>query len=131
MTSTQPYVNKGSGTIISGTPSIIGLFEDTLSVYMKSLDEAIKQTEEQESTIFKEQLSSHPDWADKMDDAIVSVNEGHFNYEVNHPDAMDIEYGNPSRKVVATGFLRSTAKNREYSVNESLLKNLSDRLPNA
>jgi hypothetical protein len=131
MTSAQPYINKGSGTVISGLPSFVSLLEETISVYGSSLEKAVQDTIEQETTIFKEQLSKHPDWADKVDDGEVTVSEGHLNYAVNHPDALDLEYGNPIKKVVATGTLRSIAKRREYDVNQSLMRHLSNRLPNA
>jgi hypothetical protein len=85
----------------------------------------------EESSALKEQLSRHTDWADKVDSANVSVKDGFMEYTVDHPDAQDLEYGNPMKKVVATGALRSIAKSREFTVNESLMRHLSSKLPDA
>lgn len=131
MTSAQSYTRKGSGSVISGTPTTISVLEESLDGYLNAVEHAVRSVEQEETTALRDQLSRHPDWADKSDSANVHANEGFLNYEVNHPDAMDLEYGNPMKKIVATGVLRSVAKRREYDVNQSLIRHLSSRLPDA
>ncbi len=131
MTSAQLHTSTDSASVISGFPSVISLLKDNLLIYETALEQSLAETAVQETAILRDNLSQHPDWADKGDSAKVSVNNGFFDYSVEHPDAMDLEYGNPTKKVVATGTLRSVAKNREYDVNKSLMKNLSSKLPNA
>jgi hypothetical protein len=131
MTSTQLHTSTGSKPIISGDFSIISILEETVATYEEAMTQSLSSVVDEESSVLKEQLSQHPDWADKVDSANVSVKDGHMEYSVNHPDALDLEYGNPLKKVVATGTLRSIAKSREYDVNESLMRHLSSRLPDA
>lgn len=131
MTSAQSHTRTGSGPIVSGNFSILSILEETVNSYEEAMTQSLSSVVNEESSVLKEQLSRHPDWADKADLAKVSVNEGALEYTVDHPDAMDLEYGNPMKKVVPTGILRSIAKNREYSVTESLMRHLSSRLPDA
>ena len=131
MTSTQPHTRTGSSSVISGTPTVISVLEESLESYLDAVKEAVRSVEDEETVALRDQLSRHPDWADKSDSANVHANEGFLNYEVSHPDAMDLEYGNPMKKIVATGVLRSIAKRREYDVNQSLMRHLSSRLPDA
>lgn len=131
MTSAQSYTRTGSGPIVSGNFFILNILEETVNSYETAMVESLSDVVNTESDYLKDQLSRHPDWADKAENAEVSYNGGYLEYSVSHPDAADIEYGNPMRKVVATGTLRSIAKGREYDVNESLMKHLSSRLPSA
>lgn len=131
MTSAQPHTRTNSKPIVSGDFSILSLLEETVEVYEEAMAESLSSVASAESSILKERLANHPDWADKVDSANVSVKDGHIEYTVDHPDATDLEYGNPVKKVVATGMLRSVAKSREYDVNESLMRQLSSRLPDA
>jgi hypothetical protein len=73
-------------------------------------------------------LANHPDWADKKGNAKVSLTPEGINYSVDHEDAMDLEYGNPMRKVVGTGVLRSTAKRRSFDVTKELMGRVAKRL---
>lgn len=131
MTSAQLHTTTGSKEVISGNLSILSIIEESVDYYEDALSESLYSVIDEESSILKEQLSSHPDWSDKVDSANVSVKDGHMEYSVDHPDAMDLEYGNPMKQVIATGILRSVAKSREYDVNESLMRHLSSRLPDA
>lgn len=131
MASAQLHTTTGSKSIVSGNLSIFSLIEETVSSYETALEQSLSSVVDEESTVLKERLSQHPDWADKADSAKVSVSGGSLEYSVDHPDAMDLEYGNPMKQVVPTGVLRSIAKSREYDVNESLMRHLSSRLPSA
>jgi hypothetical protein len=131
MTSAQLHTTTGSKPIVSGEFSLLSILEETVEVYEKAMSESLSSVASAESNILKQRLANHPDWADKVDSANVSVKDGHMEYTVDHPDAQDLEYGNPMKKVVATGILRSVAKSREYDVNESLMRQLSSRLPSA
>lgn len=131
MTSAQPYIRTGSRPSVSGNLSILSVLEETAEKYVDAMAGSLSEVVNEESEYLKDQLSRHPDWADKVDSASVSYNGGQLEYSVSHPDATDLEYGNPMKKVVATGILRSVAKGREYDVNESLMRHLSSRLPSA
>lgn len=131
MTSAQLHTSTGSKPIVSGDFSILSILEETVDTYESAMSQSLSSVLSEESSVLKEQLSRHPDWADKVDSANVSVKDGFMEYTVDHPDAQDLEYGNPMKKVVATGILRSVAKSREYDVNESLMRHLSNRLPDA
>lgn len=131
MTSAQLHTTTGSKPIVSGNFSIISILEETVNTYEDAMSQSLSSVVNEESSILKEKLSRHPDWADKVDSANVSVKDGFMEYSVDHPDALDLEYGNPIKKVVATGALRSIAKSREYDVNDSLMRHLSSRLPDA
>lgn len=131
MTSAQPYIRTGSRPIVSGNLEILSILEETAEVYEDKLLESLSTVVDNESAYLRSRLSQHPDWADKANQSEVSFRNGSFEYSVAHPDAMDLEYGNPLKKVVATGVLRSVAKGREYDVNQSLMKDLASRLPNA
>lgn len=131
MTSAQLHTNTGSGTVISGIPTVVSYLKESFGNYENLLSQALSDTVVQETAILRQNLAQHPDWADKVDNASVKVSEGFFDYSVEHPDAMDLEYGNPTTKTIATGTLRSVAKNREYGANKSLMDNLSRRLSNA
>jgi hypothetical protein len=131
MTSAQLHTSTGSKPIVSGDFSILSILEETVDTYESAMSQSLSSVLSEESSALKEQLSRHPDWADKVDSANVSVKDGFMEYTVDHPDAQDLEYGNPMKKVVATGALRSIAKSREFTVNESLMRHLSSRLPDA
>lgn len=131
MTSAQSHTTAGSRPLVSGQLAIFSILEESVNNYETALTDAVSDVVGEESEALKDQLSRHPDWSDKVDDANVSYNNGHLEYSVDHPDAVDLEYGNPMRKVTATGVLRSIAKRREYDVNQSLMRHLSSRLPDA
>lgn len=131
MTSAQSYTRTGSSPAVSGNLSILAILEDTADQYVDALAESLSAVVSEESEYLKSQLSRHPDWADKVDSTNVSYRNGKLEYSVSHPDAVDLEYGNPTKKVVATGTLRSVAKSREYDTKESLMRHLSSRLPSA
>jgi hypothetical protein len=131
MTSAQLHTSTGSKPIVSGDFSILSILEETVDTYESAMSQSLSNVLSEESSALKEQLSRHPDWADKVDSANVSVKDGFMEYTVDHPDAQDLEYGNPMKKVVATGALRSIAKSREFTVNESLMRHLSSKLPDA
>lgn len=131
MTSAQSHTRTGSRPIVSGNFSILSILEETVNSYEDAMEQSLSSVVNEESTVLKEKLSQHPDWADKAESAKVSVSGGSLDYSVDHPDAMDLEYGNPMKQVVPTGVLRSIAKSREYDVNESLMRHLSSRLPDA
>lgn len=131
MTSAQLHTSTGSKPIVSGEFSLLSILEETVDVYEDVLAKSLSTVASEESTILKERLANHPDWADKVDSANVSVKDGFLEYTVDHPDAQKLEYGNPMENVVATGMLRSIAKSREYDVNSALTSYLSSGLPSA
>jgi hypothetical protein len=120
MTSTQLHTNTGSKPIISGTLSVVHGLEDVVSNAQRYIAEAIVEAIEEEHLNLKETLERHPDWADLVDDSEVSFSDEGVNYSVNADGAMDLEYGNPQRNIIATGALRSIAKRRSYTVSRSI-----------
>lgn len=128
MTSAQMHTSTGSKSIVSGEFALLSVLETSLNNYDKALDSALEETLSVEKTHLTDTLSNHPDWADKAGNAKVSFTPEGINYSVDHEDAMDLEYGNPARNVVATGVLRSTAKRRSYDVTKELMGRVSKRL---
>ena len=128
MTSTQSYMSVGFKPIVSGEMALFADIERQINNYEKALEGAIEETIGHEQKYLSNTLSNHPDWADKAGNAKVSFTPEGINYSVDHEDATDLEYGNPMRKVVATGVLRSTAKRRSYDVTKELMGRVAKRL---
>lgn len=128
MTSTQSYMSVGFKPIVSGEMALFADIERQINNYEKALEGAIEETLGHEQKYLSSTLSNHPDWADKAGNAKVSFTPEGINYSVDHEDATDLEYGNPMRKVVATGVLRSTAKRRSYDVTKELMGRVAKRL---
>jgi hypothetical protein len=128
MTSAQLHTSTGSGKIVSGELVLFSDLQNKIDKYDKAIDGALEETLNYEKTHLTDTLSNHPDWADKSGNAKVSFTPEGINYSVDHEDAMDLEYGNPARKVVATGLLRSTAKRRSYDVTNELMGRIAKRI---
>jgi len=118
----------GSKPIVSGEMALFADIQRQINNYEKALEGAIEETIGHEQKYLSNTLSNHPDWADKAGNAKVSFTPEGINYSVDHEDATDLEYGNPMRKVVATGVLRSTAKRRSYDVTKELMGRVAKRL---
>lgn len=128
MTSAQLHTSTGSGKIVSGEFSLLASLENQIKNYDKALESALKETLDAEKSHLTNTLANHPDWADKAGNAKVSLTPDGINYSVDHDDATDLEYGNPMRKVVATGVLRSTAKRRSFDVTKELMGRIAKRI---
>lgn len=128
MTSAQLYTSTGSDSAVSGQFFMISDLERKIDMYENALDDALEETLSVEKQFLSNTLSNHPDWADKADNANVSLTNDGFQYSVNHDDAQDLEYGNPARNVVATGVLRSTAKRRSYDLGNEFYSRVAERL---
>jgi hypothetical protein len=128
MTSAQLHTNTNSKPIVSGEFALFSGLEQQIKDYDEALNRALEETLDAEKTHLTNTLSNHPDWADKSGNAKVSFTPEGVNYSVDHEDALDLEYGNPMRNVVATGVLRSTAKRRSYDVTKELMGRVAKRL---
>lgn len=128
MTSAQPYMSTGSGSIVSGQFSLLSDLQRKIDMYDTAVDKALEKTMSMEQQILVNTLNNHPDWADKADSASVSLTPNGIQYSVEHDDAQDLEYGNPARNVVATGVLRSTAKKRSYDLGNEFYSRVTEEL---
>lgn len=128
MTSAQLHTSTNSKPIVSGEFALFSELENKINKYDKALESALEETINSEKTHLTDTLANHPDWADKSGNAKVSFTPEGINYSVDHEDALDLEYGNPMRNVVATGVLRSTAKRRSYDVTKELMGRVAKRL---
>lgn len=130
MTSTSTYTAMGSSddkyTYFSAVDDLIDMAE----VYPEALQEALLETKQAEEDNLRRAMLRHPDWMGLSDNATVDYAGGEFSYRVNdkHDLASALEYGDPTRKITATGLLRSMAKRREDDVKRELTDRIATKL---
>lgn len=130
MTSAQLHTSTNSNSIIRGEFPTAWFFEDLLEAYPKAVVASVKELLENEQAQLSNTMSNHPDWAHLSDEAKVGLVDGHVEYSVNNPtnEVSMLEYGDPTKQVVATGLLRSTAFKRTQDLKRELTSLLSNKL---
>lgn len=128
MTSAQPHTSKDSKPAISGNFSLFGQLTEFTQTYGDRASKSLEAVIEDERKALKDTLSQHPDWSDLADKSDVQVNDGDLEYIVDDPYAMDLEYGNPQKNIVATGLLRATAVSRATEVTSGLSRRIMEGL---
>ena len=131
MTSAQVHTTVGSKGNISETFDFILEFEKFFDTIEDRTQDAVSSTISEETQVLRDTLGNHPDWSPMKDSAEVRLEDGMLAYRVEDPRAMDIEYGNPQKKIVATGLLRSTAVSRSQDVTESIMNKIIGGLQDA
>lgn len=130
MTSAQLHTSMNSNSIIRGEFPTAWFFEDLLESYPKAVVASVKELLASEQSHLANNMSNHPDWAHLSNEAKVGLVDGHVEYSVNTPtnEVTMLEYGDPTKQVVATGLLRSTAFNRGQDLKKELTSLLSKKL---
>ena len=130
MTSAQLHTSTNSNSIIRGEFPTAWFFEDLLEAYPKAVVASVKELLENEQAQLSNTMSNHPAWAHLSDEAKVGLVDGHVEYSVNNPtnEVSMLEYGDPTKQVVATGLLRSTAFKRTQDLKRELTSLLSNKL---
>jgi hypothetical protein len=130
MTSAQLHTSTNSNSIIRGEFPTAWFFEDLLKAYPKAVLASVNELLANEQAHLAKSMSNHPDWAHLSDEAKVGLVDGHVEYSVNTPtnEVTMLEYGDPTKKLVATGLLRSTAFNRSQNLKKELTSLLSKKL---
>lgn len=127
----QLHASSGSGAVISGEFYALSLLKDIVDEYPAALEKAMIDLVEEEKGALTDRMGNHPDWGYLEDKAYVSVTTEGLEYGVADEIASDLEYGNPQKKIVASGLLRSTAKRRSFDLGKSLMDKISKGLPDA
>lgn len=119
-----------SNSIIRGEFPTAWFFEDLLEAYPKAVVASVKELLENEQSHLSNTMSNHPDWAHLSDEAKVVLVDGQVEYSINNPtnEVTMLEYGDPTKQVVATGLLRSTAFKRTQDLKRELTSLLSKKL---
>lgn len=130
MTSAQLHTSTNSNSIIRGEFPTAWFFEDLLEAYPQAVIASVKELLENEQALLSDTMSNHPDWAHLSDEAKVVLVDGQVEYSINNPtnEVTMLEYGDPTKKVVATGLLRSTAFKRTQDLKRELTSLLSNKL---
>jgi hypothetical protein len=130
MTSAQLHTSKDSKGIIHGEFPFIFALDTLVAKYPEAVAEAVAETLSNEQTHLSNVMSDHPDWAHLSDKAQVSISDGSLEYGVNEPsdETNMLEFGDPSKRVVATGLLRSTAFKRSQDIKKQLTEAVSRKL---
>ena len=132
MTASSTYSRNGSS---ASTPAEFSPFVSWVESAVSSLPQAIVQAvaavEKEEKSFLEDRLNKHPDWAAIKPVVNVNYGEGGMVYQVPGAKAHQLEYGNPEDSIVATGLVRSTAKRREYDVQQSMTGHLNRAITSA
>lgn len=121
MTLLQQHASTGSKTLISGALAVETYYGAVAKRALDSLQETIAEVEQEESEALKDRMSLHPMWAGMVDSARVSVTQNNISYIVEDEGAVDAEYGNPQKEIVASGLLRSQARRRSEDIERGLV----------
>lgn len=130
MTSAQPYTSTGSKPLVSGDFAVTGFLESFIETYETAIQESLEETISEEQKKFSDTLGRHPDWSTMADGARVRLSEEGLEYTVDgDPDVIShLEYGNPLKKISATGVVRSTARRSQerfpYDFNERVAQRM-------
>jgi len=130
MTSAQSHTRMNSKSVITGEFPFVSFFSEYLTAFPSAYKGALEDTVAAEHSHLSERMSAHPDWVEHAPNADVSVVGNHLEYGVsaNKDKAKLVEYGDPSKKVVPTGLLRSTALHRSYGLKSEFSDRISNRM---
>lgn len=130
MTSASTYTATGSSDDTYTYFEDIDALIDMVNVYPQALQEALSETKQAEEDNLREAMLRHPDWMGLSEHAAVDYSGGQFSYRVSDQQelASALEYGDPTRKITATGLLRSMAKRREEDAKKELVDRLARKL---
>jgi hypothetical protein len=132
MTASSTYSRNGSS---ASTPAEFSPFvswvESAVNALPQAIVQAITAVEKEEKTFLEDRLNRHPDWAAIKPNANVRYGQEGMVYQVPGAQAHQLEYGNPEESIVATGLVRSTAKRREYDVQQSLTGHINKAITSA
>lgn len=130
-TSTSISNARGSGSLISGTPSVVTFVESLVENFPTIIMEALDEIRAEEEETLRVAMSDHPEWKKHSQKASVSIEGKNINYGVkdpHDPDVVDLEYGNPVKNVAPTGLLRATAQRRSFDVSVKMSSKFSEKL---
>ena len=119
-----------SKSVITGEFPFVSFFSEYLTAFPSAYKGALEDTVAAEHSHLSERMSSHPDWVEHAPNADVSVVGNHLEYGVsaNKDKAKLVEYGDPAKKVVPTGLLRSTALRRSHDLQSEFSDRISNRM---
>lgn len=132
MTSAQVHTAGVSRKpILSGEFAVVGHIGGVVSTIGPSLMNAIQSAVQQEQEYLQQRMDEHPDWKLLSPGANVTLEDDQIVYGVSpeyEEDAMALEYGDPMKKVIATGLLRGTARRREEDLPHELMAQVSEEV---
>lgn len=121
MTLLQQHASTGSKPFLTGTLAAVSYLGSWMEQAEKSFQQAIDELEAEEGEALKDRMSLHPQWSGMVDSARVSIMGNNISYIVEDEGAVDAEYGNPQKEIVASGLLRSQARRRTEDLEKGLV----------